>query len=146
MPFNERLRGFPDLVGLTATRQATQAELDRLQTQEQALRDDTHFQRLQEEVKHRAAERDALAVARERTARDQADRELNRQAEQASLANLERDAQAVAERRRDLQHAAGFDAALASERLDELQTQEPFAEESPAAWRALGAGGRAPGR
>ncbi len=139
MPLNDRLRSFPDLVGLTATRQETRAELDRLQTQEQALQDDTHLRRLQEEVKRWAAERDALAVAREGAARDQGDRILKRQVEEGGLATLERASQAVAECRRDLQQTAGFDAALAAERLDELQSQEPFAEESPAAWQALGA-------
>ncbi|MFZ1575119.1 MAG: hypothetical protein WAT36_07780 [Chromatiaceae bacterium] len=51
--------------------------------------------------------------------------------EEASLATLERASQAVAERRHNLQQTPGFDAALASEHLDELQSQEPFAEEAP---------------
>ncbi|MFZ1537192.1 MAG: SbcC/MukB-like Walker B domain-containing protein, partial [Chromatiaceae bacterium] len=137
MPLHERLRSFPDLVGLTATRQETQVELDRLQTQEQALRDDTHYLRLQEEVKRCATERDALAVAREQTARDQGYRILTRQVEEASLATLAGASQAVVARRRALQQTTGFDAALASERLDELQSQEPCAEDNPAAWQAL---------
>ena len=103
MPLNDRLRSFPDLVGLTATRAGDPGRARPSPDPGAGAPDDTDLRRLQEEVKRWAAEREALAVARERAARDQGDRILRRQVEEASLATLERASETVAERRGDLQ-------------------------------------------
>ena len=49
MPLNDRLRVFPDLVALAATRQEGQADLDRLKAEEQALLNDAGYRSLQDE-------------------------------------------------------------------------------------------------
>jgi uncharacterized protein YPO0396 len=138
MPLNDRLRAFPDLVTLVAQRERTQGELARLAAEAQALLSDGAYQGLVAEVERLKAAREGLASARNQATREVGDRELRRQALEATLASLEADSQAIAERRRAIRQTPGFDAPLAAARLEELQAQAVFTAEDPDAWRALG--------
>ena len=138
MPLNDRLRVFPDLVALTATRQESQADLDRLKAEEQALLDDAEYRPLQDQVARCRAERERIKGQADQAAKDLREREHAEQAQRLALDRKDADAHAVAERRGVIQQTPGFDAQLAAERLEELQAQELFAEESSATWQALG--------
>ncbi|MGE5154659.1 MAG: ATP-binding protein, partial [Bdellovibrio bacteriovorus] len=138
MPLNDRLRAFPDLVSLTAARQQGQADLARLQAEEQALQDDADYRRLQAEVGRCRAERERIKAQADQEAKTLREREHTEQAQRLALGQKDAAARAVAERRGTIEHTTGFSAQLAAERLEEFQDQELFAEESPATWRALG--------
>jgi hypothetical protein len=138
MPLNDRLRVFPDLVALTATQQESQADIDRLKAQEQSLLDDADYRRLQAELERCRAERERTKGQSDQTAKELREREHAEQAQRLALDQKEREAHAAAERRGGIQQTSGFDGQLAAERLDELQSQELLAEESPATWRTLG--------
>jgi uncharacterized protein YPO0396 len=138
MPLNDRLRAFPDLVALATTRQQSQADLARLKAEEQALLDDADYRRLQAEVERCRAEREQIKAQADQAAKTLREREHTEQAQRLALGQKDAAARAVAERRGTIQQTAGFSAQLAAERLEELQAQELFAEESPATWRALG--------
>ena len=138
MPLNDRLRDFPDLVALAAARQQAQADLNRLKAEEQALLDDVDYRRLQSEVEHCRVERERIRGQADQSAKDLREREHTEQARRLELERKDAEARGVAERREAIQQTAGFDAQLAAERLEELQAQELFAQESPATWRALG--------
>ncbi len=138
MPLNDRLRVFPDLVALATTRQQSLADLARLKAEEQALQDDADYRRLQAEVGRCRAEREQIKAQGDQAAKTLREREHTEQAQRLALGQKDAAARAVAERRGAIQQTAGFSAQLAAERLEELQAQELFAEESPATWRALG--------
>jgi uncharacterized protein YPO0396 len=138
MPLNDRVRAFPDLVALATTRQQSQADLARLKAEEQALLDDADYRRLQAEVERCSAEREQIKAQADQAAKTLRGREHTEQAQRLALGQKDAAAGAVAERRGTIQQSAGFSAQLAAERLEELQAQELFAEESPATWRALG--------
>ncbi len=137
MPFDERLRVFPDLVALADARQQAQADIDRLKTEEQGLLDDADYRRLQDEVKRCGEDRERIKVQSDQAAKDLREREHKEQAQRLALERKDAEARTAAERRGVVQQTAGFDAQLAAERLAELQAQELFAEEAPATWRAL---------
>jgi uncharacterized protein YPO0396 len=138
MPFDDRLRAFPDLVALAATRQRGRADLARLQAEEQGLQDDADYKRLQDKVARCRANRDQIKNEQDQAAKDLRGLEHTEQSQRLALQQKDSAAHAVAERRGAIQQTLGFDARLAAERLEELQAQELFAEESPATWQALG--------
>jgi len=137
MPLDDRLRAFPDLVVLTDARRQAQADLARLEAEEQALQDDADYRRLQAEVERCRAEREQIKAQADQAAKTLREREHTEQAQRLALGQKDAEARAVSERRGAIQQTAGFSAQLAAERLEELQAQELFAEESPATWRAL---------
>ena len=138
MPLNDRLRAFPDLVALADTRQQSQTDLDRLKAEERALLDDADYRRLQAEVERCRAEREQIKGQADQSAKALREREHTEQAQRLALERKDAEASTVAERRGAIQQTQGFDAQLAAERLEELQAQELFAQESPSTWRALG--------
>ncbi len=138
MPLNDRLRVFPDLVALAATRQEGQADLDRLKAEEQALLDDAGYRSLQDQVTRCRAKRERVKGEADQAAKDLREREHAEQAQRLALDQKDGDARTVAEHRAVIQQTPGFDAPLAAERLEELQAQELFAEECSATWQALG--------
>ncbi len=100
MPLNERLRVFPDLVALAATRQQSQTDLDRLKSEEQALLDDADYRRLQDEVARCRAERERIKGQADQAAKDLREREHTEQAQRLTLDQKDAEAHAVAERRK----------------------------------------------
>jgi uncharacterized protein YPO0396 len=145
MPFDERLRNLPDLVALCRERQGYRDDLHRLQAQLQALEDDTHYRRLKAQVERCQRERDGVRVESDAKAKALAERERRRDGQRLALDTKDAQASAAADRRTAIGETPGFDAELAAQRLDELETQELLGTEGPETWRALSAkaGGRA---
>ncbi|WP_058555931.1 SbcC/MukB-like Walker B domain-containing protein [Thiohalocapsa sp. ML1] len=138
-PLARHIDGLPDLTALAAERDDRQRRLEQLAAEEQALQDDTEYQRLKQAVADRRAEREALRAAQDQAKSAHAEHGKRQQAMQLRADALAAQAEAAAAQRSLLQQTDGFDAQLAAERLEQLQTQALFQNENADAWRALGA-------
>jgi uncharacterized protein YPO0396 len=138
LPLDQRLQVFPDLVALAGTRDRAQTEIDRLRAEERSLLDDADYRRLKDDAERWRAERTRIKTEADRALADRGQRERAQQSDGIRLEQAQALSEQVAQRRAIIQQTPGFDATLAAGRLEELQAQALFAEEGPAAWRALG--------
>jgi uncharacterized protein YPO0396 len=138
MPLERQLTDLPDLTALANARGETQDRVDELESEQRRLLDDAEYRRLQDEAARCRAEREEIARRREATVAKRTEREKLQASDRLKLEHWQTQSSAIAQQRTEIQQAPGFDAQLAAERLEELQVQELFAEESPASWRALG--------
>jgi len=137
-PLARHIDGFPDLVALAAERGNQQRTLEQLAAEEQALLDDTEYQRLKQAMADRRAEREQLMADRKQAESERAEQDKRQQAMQIRANALAARLEEAAAQRSLLQQAEGFDAQLAAERLEQLQAQDLIQTEDADAWRALG--------
>jgi len=130
MPLGEHVKTFPDFEVLVQDRRDQGGELQRLEQEENSLVSDTSYQALlNDEVKCRDL-RDSLSNERDDAVKDANDlgRRLDR--DQAKFKQAEEKSSLIAEQRNEIQVRPGYDAQLASEKYDELSSQEMFSDES----------------
>ncbi|MBK1717132.1 SbcC/MukB-like Walker B domain-containing protein [Thiocystis violacea] len=139
MPLERHLDALPDLARLVAERGDKEQSRRALKAERHALDEDASYQRLQQNAVERRKERDLVADGKTAAVARKTDRERSLQRDRLHLDQREHAAREVAARRTQAQQAPGFDARLASERLDELRGQQLFSAETPDSWRALSA-------
>lgn len=138
MPLASHLEAFPDLNTMTGRRSQAQSELDRLDAEEAALVDDVEYKHLQDNVQKHASERQVLDERRQQASQDRSALTAEMQEIRLKLQNAGEKSATIAALRTEIRNSPGFDGQLAAERLEELQGEELFAEETAATWRALG--------
>lgn len=137
MPFSNHLISFPDLEHLVDERHEQNNYLNRLEQDENSLESDSSYKHLIVEKEQCQKRRTAIKQESDSSKDDwnEAKRQLDRYQDKLSLA--EEKSSQVAQQRTELQFQPGYDAQLASEKLDELTSQEMFDDESIASWKAL---------
>ena len=139
MPLEGHIKSFPNLVELVARRGEDEAKRRELEEERRTLEEDAGYQRLQREAQDRHGEREAIGEQKGTAAAQKGKQERDLQTNGLQLNQREQAAEQVAARRSQAQQAPGFDAGLAAERLEELQSHELFAAETPQTWHALSA-------
>jgi energy-coupling factor transporter ATP-binding protein EcfA2 len=139
MPLAQHLDGFPDLIPLADERSKAQTRLHELEAEEASLTDDADYRRLQAEAERRKRDRDAIRASREACVSQKTNLTIAQDKDETELWRMQAHLKAAAERRTAIQQQPGFDAHMASSRLQELLEQEMFSDETAASWEALGA-------
>jgi len=137
MPLAKHVDEMPDLLELTSERKLNNDEIKNLDKQEEALLNDTEYQVLVDEETRCSKERESINNEREIKNNRKNELNLSVETERMRLAQAEEKSCDISESRTQIQKLAGFDAQLATERMDELLAQELFADESVASWNAL---------
>lgn len=138
IPLVSHLKYFPDLNALTTMRSQAQNDLNRLETEEATLIDDVEYKYLRDNVNTRQSMRDALDDQQQQTSEEKNSLATDLQDIRSRLVSAEVQSTGIAEQRNEIRNTPGFDGQQAAERLEELQSEELFAEESAITWHALG--------
>ena len=137
MPLGEHIKSLPDLESLVQVRRDQLDEIKHLDEEEKGLLNDAAYQVLVEnEAKYRE-HRKVLGQERDEAIEEVKNFALQRNKYQEQIKRAEEKSSCVADERSGIQTMVGFDAQLAAEKLDELSSQEMFADESVESLRAL---------
>ncbi|MCM8857107.1 MAG: AAA family ATPase [Candidatus Thiodiazotropha sp.] len=137
MPLDEHIKTLPDLESLVQVRRYELDEVQRLDREEQGLLDDSAYQMAVDNVAKCRQQREVIGGEQSsaNTTRTSLTRQLD--SDKGKLTQAETGSSRLAEERSAIQAMAAFDAQLAAEKLDELSSQEMFADESVESLRAL---------
>lgn len=137
MPLGEHIKAFPDLESLMQEKVVHSSELQSLKKKEDELLNDTSYQTLLDEKDKCQNRRDSIGKERDGAVTDlnEGNRQLDRGRDKLKLA--EEKSKLVSEQRNEIQNQPGYDAQLASEKFEEISSQELFSDESIDSWNAL---------
>ncbi len=130
MPLGEHIKAFPDLESLIQERVVQNSELENLKQEENNLINDVSYQALLEDKAKCQKCRDSISNERDGALSDVSEckRQLDRERVKLNLA--EEKSRNVSAQRSEIQTQPGYDPQLASDKFDELSSQEMFVEES----------------
>lgn len=137
MPLGEHIKTLPDLESLVLGRRNELDDIQHLDQEEQGLLNDAAYQELvNDEEKCRKCRE---SIGGEQDHANEESKRLTRQldADKGKLTLAEEKSSRLGDERSAIQSMAAFDAQLAAEKLDELSSQEMFADESVEGLRAL---------
>ncbi len=137
MPFGEHVTTLPDLESLVQERCNELGEIQRLDQEEQRLSNDSAYQELVNDQEKCRKRRESIREEQDHASEES--KRLTRQldADKGKLTQAETESSRLGDERSAVQAMAAFDAQLAAEKLDELSSQEMFADESVETLRAL---------
>lgn len=139
LPLVQHVSSFPNLDELVQERRGQVDEIKRLDQDENSLINDTSYQTLLDNKTKCQERRDSIGQEREEAIQEA--NALGRQIDkdQTKLKQAEERSSDIASQRNEIQAKPGFNAQLASEKLDELSSHEMFSDESVENLRALSA-------
>ncbi|MEW8488607.1 MAG: SbcC/MukB-like Walker B domain-containing protein [Candidatus Thiodiazotropha endolucinida] len=138
MPLVDHLKAFPDLDQLVSLRVERNQEIQRLEQEESSLLGDKSYQVLLDKESNCRTRRDSIGKERDEAVHDVG--EFGRQLERDNftLKQKEEISTEISDKRNEIQALPGFDAQLASEKYDDLASQEMFSDETADSLKALG--------
>jgi uncharacterized protein YPO0396 len=138
MPLVEHIKTFPDLEQLVTSRLENNQEIERLEHEEQSLLTDRSYKELLENETNCRKRRDTFGQERDAAVEDVG--ELGRfiDRDKFSLRQKENVSSSIDQERNEVKSKPGFDIQLASDKYEELASQEMFADETVESLKALG--------
>ncbi len=138
MPLEKHIDEIPDLTELTTERECKNEALQRLGDEEKALQNDADYQALVDAEAQCRKERDDINAEREQKTKQLHELKTSIEKDRMILSQAEDKSGEISVQRSEIQKRPGFDAQLATERMDELLQQELFMDESASSWKAMG--------
>jgi len=139
MPLSNHITSFPDLVALVIERTEQNKHLQKLDKEENDLASDSSYQGLLAEKEKCQTRRDEISKETDSATVDTNGAKLQLDRHRNKLSIAEEKLSQVSEQRKEVQSTPGFDAQLASDKLDELTSQDMFSDETIDSWKALSA-------